>query len=49
MLNFIKAEKSKTLISAFNDQCGSVEGIKARKIASWKDKKREELLIEAEK
>lgn len=48
MLNFIRVEKSKTLISAFSYQCeGSVEGIKARKIVSWKDKKREELLIEA--
>ncbi len=48
MLNFIKAEKSKTLISAFNYRCeGSIEGIKARKIVSKKDKKREELLIEA--
>lgn len=50
MLNFIKTEKSKILISAFNNQSeGNGEGVKARKIVSWKDKKREELLIEAEK
>lgn len=50
MLNFIKTEKSKILISAFYNQSeGNGEGVKAKKIVSWKDKKREELLIEAEK
>ena len=50
MLNFIKTEKSKILISAFYNQSeGNGEGVKAKKIVSWKKKKREELLIEAEK